>query len=132
MHTVPDLDANLDEPGLQRVVLVTAHAKRQVVERPFLPLSVRRKVAVRLGRRDELEPELVAIELEGRLHVGDPQHDLGESFDSAHAATPVTIAARLVSRTRGGTEQPGAMSNPRPPVSSIALRASASILAGGP
>src|SRR5438046_1035762 len=82
--------------------------------------------------RHALEPEHVAVELQRRLHVGHPQYDLGESLDPAHAAIPVIISARLASRTRGGTEQPGATSKPRPPVSSTATRTSSSIFVAGP
>src|SRR5882672_5645430 len=85
-----------------------------------------------LGGRDDLQPELVAVELERRLHIGDPQHDLSEAFDFAHAAIAATIAARFASFARVGTEQPGARSRPRPPVSAIALRASAATSCGGP
>ena len=155
MDAVANFDSGLDEAILQLVIRTVVDPEREVVQHTLflVPGEIFVRVRMRdqhdhlgyaarlrdhqelvrhLGRRDYLEPELVAIELQRRLHVGDPQHDLGEPFHAAHAATAVTIAARFVSRTRGGTEQPGAISSPRPPVSSMARRASASIFGGGP
>ena len=87
----------------------------------------------KLWRRDDLEPELVALEVQRLLDVMHPKHDLGQpNDDAAHAVTAETIAARLMSLARGGTEQPGASSKPRPPVSATARRASASTSSGGP
>src|ERR1700681_1588372 len=97
--------------------------------------SVRRleELVRQLRRRNWLPPAKVAIEAEGRILVVHPEHDLGEARDAAaHAATALTIAARLMSLARGGTEQPGASNRPRPPVSATALRASASTSDGGP
>src|SRR5690242_5645188 len=153
VHAVTHLHPLLEEGRLERVVLAMIDAEREVVQRPLLLLAMRRKVGVRMrvwdehdhfrnpaGRRhpqefvgqrwgrDDLHPEHVAIELQRRLHVGDPQHDLRQTFDSAHAA----IASRFKSRTRGGTEQPGASNKPRPPVSSAARSASALTFDGGP
>src|ERR1700731_854469 len=97
------------------------------------PASRLQKFVRQLRRREELEPELVAIEPKGRVHVLDPQHDLGKAGDRVrHAAIAETTAARLMSLARGGTEQPGASSRPRPPVSATARRASASTSGGGP
>src|SRR6266540_6522742 len=157
VHTMPDLDPGFDESGLELAVLPASNPERQVVQHPLLLLPMCRIVGVRIGvgdehdhlgdsaglgdhqelvghlqRREQLEPEPVSIELHRPFDVGDPPHDLGETFDLAHAATAPAIAARCSSRTRGGTEHPGARSSPRPPVSETAARASASILAGGP
>src|SRR5690348_9590924 len=91
-----------------------------------------KKFVGHLRRRDQLEAEVLSIERERYLDVGRPQDDLGDALYVTHAATAEIIAARLVSRTRGGTEQPGASTSPRPPVSSTARRASSSIRGGGP
>src|SRR5450631_3787921 len=86
-----------------------------------------------LGWRNNLEPEQIAIEMQGPLHIAHPQHDLRETRNEpAHAATADAMAARLTSLARVGTEQPGASNRPRPSVSAIARRASASTSAGGP
>src|ERR1700682_2964717 len=85
-----------------------------------------------LGWRHQLEAETVLIEMQRRGHVVDPQHDLRETRNAVHDAIADTIAARFASLARVGTEQPGASSKPRPPVSSTACRASASTSAGGP
>jgi len=66
-------------------------------------------------------PKPIAIEMKRGVHVVDPQHDLGETGDPAHAAIAVTIAARFASLARVGTEQPGASSNATARVSSTAL-----------
>src|SRR5260370_10001796 len=84
-------------------------------------------------RRNHLETEEVAVEMQGRVHVAHPEHDLGETGDrTLQAATASLIATRLISRTRGATDQPGATSSPRPPVSAIARFPSACTSAGGP
>src|SRR5229473_5721740 len=84
-------------------------------------------------RRNELESEQVPIEMQRRVHVAHPEDDLRQAGDgSPQAATASPIATRLMSRTRGGTEQPGASRRPRPPVSAIARRASACTSDGGP
>src|SRR2546430_17125754 len=155
MHAVADLHSILDESVLQLVVRLSVHPKRQVMEHPLLLVAreIVRLVRVRdqhdhlgdptrfrhhqklvwhLRGRHDLEPEAVAIELERRLHVGDPQHDLGQTFNTTHAATANITASRFASRTRGGTEHPGARSNPRPPVSRIARSASDLTFDAGP
>src|SRR6266567_1025198 len=86
-----------------------------------------------LRRRHHLEPEQIPIEMERALHVAHPQNDLREPGDRpGHVAIAAAIAARFASRVRGGTEQPGATSRPRPPVSPTTRRTSASISGGGP
>src|SRR6266852_893122 len=86
-----------------------------------------------LRRRYHLEPEQVAIEMERGLHVARPHDDLGEpGYGPAQVAIAAAIAARFASRVRGGTEQPGATSKPRPPVSPTTRRTSDSISDGGP
>src|SRR5712692_58560 len=86
-----------------------------------------------LDRRDDLQTEEVAVEVERGVHIADPQHDLGEpGDDAAHAATAEIIAARFASLVCGETEHPGASSSPRPSVAAIARRASASTSPGGP
>src|SRR2546428_5712830 len=155
MHAVADLHPILDESVLQLAVRLPVDPKRQVMEHPllFVAREIVRLVRVRdehdhlrnptgfrhhqelvgeLRWRHDLEPKAIAVELQRRLHVGDPQHDLGETFDFAHAARGDVIASRWASRTRGGTEHPGARSNPRPPVSRIARSASVLIFAAGP
>src|SRR3989442_7023504 len=155
MHAGADFHPILDESVLQLAVRLPVHPKRQVMEHPLLLVAreIVRLVRVRyehdhLGNptrfrhhqelvgqlrwRHYLEPKAIAIELERSLHVGDPQHDLGEPFDFAHAATGDVIASRFASRTRGGIEQPGASNKPRPPVTLIALSASNLIFAAGP
>src|SRR5713226_4152779 len=97
------------------------------------PAARLQELVRQLRRRDQHEAELVAVEAESRIHVLDPQHYLGQACARpSHAAIAETIAARLMSLARGGTEQPGASSRPRPPVSATARRASASTSGGGP
>src|SRR5438477_3173174 len=132
-----------------------ADAERQVMQDPLFlvsrkvvgPVGVRyqddhlrdasglghhQELVRQLRGRHQLEAEPISIEIERGLHIGDPQDDLGQALHPAHAATAVAIASRFTSRTRGDTEQPGASSSPRPPVSSTAARASAAIFGGGP
>src|SRR5450759_2633103 len=95
-------------------------------------LTCAEELVRQLRRRDQDQAEYVAIEIQRRVHISHPEHDLGETGHPAHAASADTIAARLVSFARVGTEQPGASSSPRPPVSATARRASASTSEGGP
>src|ERR1700687_6056225 len=83
-------------------------------------------------RGDQLESEHVPVKAQSRVDVLHPQHDLRETRDAAHAAMAVSIAARWTSWSRGVTENPGASSSPRPPVSATARRASVSTSGGGP
>src|ERR1700687_672048 len=141
---------------LQLLVSRAIHAKRKVMEDSLgllareLDRSVRmrhqhdhlghpgrtfartQKFVWQLWRRDDLEAEHVPVKMERRLDVAHPQHDLRETRNPTHAASAVTIAARLTSLARGGTEHPGARSKPRPPASSTARRASVSTSCGGP
>src|SRR4029077_7286648 len=99
----------------------------------FVAIPSAKELVGQCRRRDELQAEQVTIEMHRRIHVPHPEHDLREAGDrTAHAATASPIATRLMSRTRGGTEQPGASSKPRPPVSAIARLASAWTSDGGP
>src|SRR5438445_867129 len=145
------------EPLPELVVRLCLDSKREVVEHPLGLLARERRRRVGMGhehdhlrhslitlpgteefvgqcrRRDDLQPEQVPIEMQRRIHVAHPEHDLRETGDCpTQAATASPIATRLMSRTRGGTEQPGASSRPRPPVSAIARLASAWTSDGGP
>jgi len=156
MHARAHLDAGSTEALPKLFKLRRLDSKRQVVKDTFrlLARELRRAIWVRhqhdhlrhpigagarfqelvrqLRWRDDLEPEQVTVEMQGRLQVPHPKHDLGKAGDHYHAATADTIAARFTSFARVGTEHPGASSNPRPPVSAIARLASASTSAGGP
>src|SRR5437773_5531660 len=157
VDAVSHLDPALGEVSLQLVVALAFDPEREVVQGSLLLLSMAREIRVRvrvrhqhdqlwdatrlgdhqelvghLWRRHQLEPEPVLVELERRLHIGDPKHDLGEAFDAAHAASADAKAAMFFSCTRGDTEHPGATISPRPPVSRTAARASSSIFGGGP
>src|SRR5260370_20168065 len=86
-----------------------------------------------LRRRAKLESEPVTVKMQRRLHVIHQEDDLRQALHApGHAARAATIAARFMSFARVGTEHPGASSNPRPPVSATARRASASTSRGGP
>src|SRR5207245_3529271 len=99
----------------------------------FITLPGTQELVGQLRRRDDLQPEQVSVEMKRFIHVAHPEHDLRETGDCpTQAATASPIATRLMSRTRGGTEQPGASSRPRPPVSAIARLASAWTSDGGP
>src|SRR5213082_1369307 len=76
--------------------------------------------------------EIVSGDWSSDVCSSDLQHDLGQTLNTTHAATANITASRLASRTRGGTEHPGASSNPRPPVSRIARWASVLIFDAGP
>src|SRR4029077_1965591 len=96
-------------------------------------LAGAKELVRQLGQRDQLEAEPINVERQRRVHVVHPEDDLPQALHAArHAAGADTIAARLMSFARGGTEQPGASSNPRPLVSATARRASASTSSGGP